>query len=200
MRTVFAAVAIAAGLAISAPAQAAYVIDAVESSPGVVTFTGSGSFDLIGLSFVGNGGGINGMWPAEGLVAVGAGLGHPIGDVYQGVIGPSAFGTASLFGPVQGNTVGPFIMLVSATGRLEVPTGYVSGTPLAVSQNTYTGTFASRGLTVGTYVWRLGQSPDADTFTLNIGGGVPEPSTWAMLILGAGMSGAAIRRRRTRLA
>lgn len=200
VKTILAAVAIAAGLAICAPAQAAYVVNVVESGPGEITFTGSGSFDLIGLAFNGPSGAFNATTPSEALLSIGKGLGHPPVDQYSGVIGGSPFGPAPQISFNIDNMEGTFISLKGSNGTLFVPRGYVSGTELGVSRNITSGTFASRGLTVGTYVWRLGQSPDADTFTLNIVGGVPEPSTWAMLILGAGMSGAAIRRRRTRLA
>lgn len=56
-------------------------------------------------------------------------------------------------------------------------------------------TFATLGLTQGTYIWNWGSGANADTFTLNIGSAaVPEPLT----ILGAATAagfGAAFKRR-----
>ncbi|MEP6982025.1 MAG: PEPxxWA-CTERM sorting domain-containing protein [Sphingomicrobium sp.] len=37
-----------------------------------------------------------------------------------------------------------------------------------------------------------------DDFVINVGGGVPEPSTWAMMLLGFGAMGVAMRRRRSK--
>jgi hypothetical protein len=86
---------------------------------------------------------------------------------------------------------------VQAQGnRLFVSPDYVSGTPLGTSTDTFTdSTFASLGVTPGTYVWTWGTGADADSLTMNIGG-VPEPATWAMLILGVAMVGLTARRRR----
>ena len=63
------------------------------------------------------------------------------------------------------------------------------------------GSFASLGLTPGIYTWNWGSGANADSLTINIGtaippGAVPEPSTWAMLILGFGAVGGALRRRK----
>ena len=70
------------------------------------------------------------------------------------------------------------------SGVLVVPRGYVSGDPLS-DTSIYSGaTFATLGVTPGTYVWKWGEGATADSFTLQIGGGVPEPSTWAMMALG----------------
>jgi hypothetical protein len=57
--------------------------------------------------------------------------------------------------------------------------------------------FTSLGLTLGTYVWSWGAGAHADTFTVQIG--VPEPSTWALLLAGFGGLGL-VGSRRTRKA
>ena len=48
----------------------------------------------------------------------------------------------------------------------------------------------------GTYT--LGEDTGAGTF--NIAASVPEPSTWALMILGVGFAGGMLRRRRSPLA
>jgi hypothetical protein len=69
-----------------------------------------------------------------------------------------------------------------------LPQGYVSGDPLSDSA-TYTGaTFASLGVTPGTYVWTWGSGADADNFTLQIGPtAAPEPSS--LLLLAGALTG-----------
>jgi hypothetical protein len=49
-------------------------------------------------------------------------------------------------------------------------------------------------LTPGKYVYTWGSGPDADSLTVDIGS-VPEPSTWAMMLLGfAGLAYAGYRK------
>jgi hypothetical protein len=57
----------------------------------------------------------------------------------------------------------------------------------------------SLGLAPGAYVWNWGAGDHADSFTINVVTSpplpVPEPSTWAMMLLGfAGLGYAAVRR------
>jgi hypothetical protein len=60
---------------------------------------------------------------------------------------------------------------------------------------------ASLGMTPGEYLYRWGSGDHFDTLTLNIGVvppplPIPEPSTWAMMLLGfAGLGYAAVRRK-----
>jgi hypothetical protein len=67
--------------------------------------------------------------------------------------------------------------------------GYASGAPLSDTA-TYAGqSFATLGLTPGVYLYTFGSGTDADTFTVEVGAPVPEPSTWAMMLVGfAGLS------------
>jgi hypothetical protein len=66
-----------------------------------------------------------------------------------------------------------------------VPDGYVSGHTLNAT-DTYLGqTFATLGLTPGTYKWTWGTGSHADFLTLQIGA-VPEPSTAILAVIGAG--------------
>ena len=64
-----------------------------------------------------------------------------------------------------------------------MPLDYVSDFPLSDS-STYDGkTFSSLGVTPGTYKWTWGSGANQN-FTLVVGTAVPEPSTWAMMLLG----------------
>jgi hypothetical protein len=66
-----------------------------------------------------------------------------------------------------------------------VPAGYASGTALSGSVTYVCQTFASLGLTPGTYTYTWGSGPTADSLAVKIGAAaVPEPGTWAMMILG----------------
>jgi PEP-CTERM motif len=61
-------------------------------------------------------------------------------------------------------------------------------------------TISSLGLTPGAYVFGWGSGAHADTFTIDVVASpppaVPEPSTWAMMLIGfAGLGYAAARRK-----
>jgi hypothetical protein len=195
------AIAALLALASTAPAQAAYVINLTQSGSDVVA-TGSGSYNLAALTFNRNDtltGGINSQFTVltfgPGSVAS-----------YIGLSGPSNFGIgrpggaflarSSNSGPVGGLGVG-----AGPVPSVLVPIGYVSGTQLGLSTSTWNNqTLASLGARSGTYVWTWGSGITADSLTLNVGpggvGNVPEPATWAMMIMGFGLIGGAMRRTR----
>jgi len=75
--------------------------------------------------------------------------------------------------------------------------GYVSGNPLSDTSTYNNATFASLGVTPGTYVWTWGTGTHADSFTLQIGpAAVPEPASLTVLALGLAGLGMALRTRR----
>ena len=84
---------------------------------------------------------------------------------------------------------------VYAAPRLYLPVSYASGDAIASSATFLFKTIDDLGLTRGTYTY----SSSSDTITLRIGQAapaVPEPASWAMMILGIGMAGGVARYRR----
>ena len=75
-------------------------------------------------------------------------------------------------------------ILVSG-GFLVVPLGYVSGAPLLDTSTYNNSTFASLGITPGTYTWTWGSGVDADSFIINAGptGSVPDSGRSLLLLL-----------------
>jgi PEP-CTERM motif len=175
--------AAALGLAaVGGPAEASVVIDVSEVGGNVVT-TGSGTIDLAGLSFFEFAPpGQARMVPALADMIVGS---APDSQTYTGATGPASFGTGGL---AYASSASGDIIAVEA-GIIEVPFGYVSGTALSGAA-TYDGqTFASLGLTPGTYVYAWGSGPTADSLTVKIA--IPEPATRAMILLGFAALGVA---------
>jgi hypothetical protein len=81
---------------------------------------------------------------------------------------------------------------------LDVPRGYVSGSPLMDTSTYDDATFASLGVTPGTFVWTWGSGANAGSFTLHAGAAaVPEPATLGLMVLGLLGAGFAGRKRRS---
>jgi hypothetical protein len=163
------------------PAQA-YTVTLQQVGANVVA-TGSGAINLTGLTGVG--------LFSPGSADLGANVGYiqtgvhgPL-DGYQGFSGPTSFGSGGFFTAnlYSGNCVDiwgePFTY---GAPTLWVPTGYTSGGLLSDSM-TFTGaTFASLGLTPGTYVWTWGTGDlPNQNFTLEIGN-VPDGGTTVCLL------------------
>jgi hypothetical protein len=191
------AVAISAmliGADLSAPsAQAAYIVTLGEQGTSVVA-TGSGPIDLTGLSFSTPVGGNPFINPL--VAGIATGMSAPA-DLYVGFsfTGPASFGPGfpdgsgppgltaanSGSGDIVGNSVG-----ITTGDRpvefLVVPSGYVSNNPLSDTATYLNQSFASLGVTPGTYEWTWGTGANQN-FTLQIGPAtaVPEPPS---LLLG----------------
>jgi hypothetical protein len=154
------------------PAQAGYTVTLQQVGPDVVA-TGSGPVDLTGLFIL----------PASGLgLSSSAQIGPNSGTIFTGVTrtmndlyaggtlsGPMSFGSGgqTFSSSGSGDRVGITFSTALAGFELRVPTGYVSGNALSDSA-TYIGkTFATLGVTPGTYVWTWGPGANQN-FTLDV--------------------------------
>jgi hypothetical protein len=158
-------------------AQAGYVVDLTQVGSDVVA-SGSGAVDLTGLTFFALlGGPASQIDPGAGIILTGP---APfLGGQYTGITGPASFGGGStaFAGSGSGDEVGIFF------GNLVVPANYVSDTPVSDTATYDSQTLSNLGATPGTYKWTWGSGANQN-FTLVIGAVVPEPSTWAMMLLG----------------
>lgn len=162
----------------SAPSHAAVSMTMLEVGSDVL-LTGNGSFTTAGLSagpFDGSGGL---LFPSEYITL---GVSAPV-DVYNTTLtGPLSFGSG-VSTSFATDTSGDYIGLIFAggVGRFAVPRGYVSGASLSGNATFALQSFATLGVTPGSYVWNLG---NGDTVTLTIGPAapaVPEPSALALV-------------------
>ena len=129
--------------------------------------------------------------PTSGVSAKDALAGE--GEAYAGIMGPASFGSGGHFVASTGG--GDAVAVNGADGFLGVPVGYGSGSALSSSLEFAGQTFASIGLSPGTYAWTWGSGIDADSFTVEIGPAVPEPAS--ALLVGIGLIGLAAMRRRS---
>ena len=161
------------------------VIDVTQVGSNVV-ISGSGAVDTDDLVYD-----FSTFQPAEvvpslNTVLIGPDSGHV--DVYSSITGPASLGTGGTTTPTSssGDPFGIDDM------TLDVPYQYVSGSLISGSSTFDNTTIAKLGFTPGTYVFTF----DTDPITVNVSGGVPEPSTWAMTLLGfAGLGFVAYRKR-----
>ena len=127
---------------------------------------------MTGLTFLSSGTAVSSVIHAnDGFVSLGA---VPAGiDIYTGVTGPATFGNGGEFDTNLGS--GDFVGIDDSEGFLGVPTGYVSGHALTSSATWNNATFASLGVTPGTYVWTWGTGLPDQNVTLIIGRALPTP-------------------------
>ncbi|HEY1933200.1 MAG TPA: PEP-CTERM sorting domain-containing protein [Acetobacteraceae bacterium] len=165
-----------------------------------VVVTASGTINLAGFDHPGYeqySDGPNGVIPSLGTILVG-GPGDLTTDLYSPFSGPTTFGSGGFTQPSSGGGDRVGVRQDSpSTIFIVVPQGYVSGDPLA-GTSTYAGaTFASLGITPGTYVWSWGSGPTLDSLTLDVTASapvVPEPTSLGLLA--TALAGLFVKRRR----
>jgi hypothetical protein len=180
-----------ASIVISADAPAAVVMTINQVGLDVVA-TSTGTLSLTGLTVDGTFSGAPPQLGANFGVLLTGNTGA--GTYYGGFSGPGSFGSSGsvIATGGLGNTFG----IVGVSGQVFLSTGFQSGSPVASSATFANQTLASLMLVSGTYTY----TSVGDTIALNIGfaaPGVPEPATWAMIVLGMGGIGTALRRRTT---
>jgi VPDSG-CTERM motif len=188
------------------PAQA-YVVTLEQVGSNVVVANGSGPINLTGLTFSSTHESVTLIAPGPGYLQTG-GTGPPsrpgLSSHFIGITGPTSFGPGGfppelLADTASGDIVGILISVLGGEGILTVPQGYVSGSALSSTATWNFTTFASLGVTPGTYVWAWGTGLPNQNFTLVIGGtGVPDGGTTVSL-LGCALLGLAALRRKSRL-
>jgi hypothetical protein len=177
----------------SAQAKFAAVYKEFDSS---VVETGSGSLDLTDLGMSVSTFKLNpAVVPESGLVAMGT-PGAEVNLFNNGLImGPGRFG----LGLETDTDLSTGDAVSASLEGIAVLQGYPSGASLFNTSNYADASFSSLGMTPGTYVYTWGTGVHADSFTIDIVASpslpVPEPSTWAMMLIGfAGLGYAALRR------
>jgi hypothetical protein len=173
------AVALGMGMLIGSglSAQAGYIVTLEQQGPNVVA-NGSGPIDLTGLTF-GSVDGFNtgNIEPVFGQILTGPSF-LVQQELFGGFTGPTSFGSGDFIRANSGT--GDLVGIAGQIGTLVVPVGYMSGSPLFDTSTYNNATFASLGVTPGTYEWTWGPGVNQN-FTLNAT--VPGP------IVGAGLPG-----------
>jgi hypothetical protein len=180
-------------VAAAAPARAGYIVTFSQVGSDVLA-SGTGTIDLNGLTPVTSGSTVPQVGPTFATEATGAAGGI---DEYSGASGPTSFGPGVFTNATTGtgDLVAIQQLLGETAGFVDVPTGYTSGASLSDTA-TYAGqSFASLGLTPGSYLYTFGSGADADTFTVDVAAPVPEPASLTLLGIAAGFGLVARRRR-----
>jgi hypothetical protein len=188
--------AVAASLFSVRPVQA-YTVTLEQVGSNVVA-TGSGAFDLTGLTFEQNFLNAPPQIQANFSLMI-TGPGGANQSQYVGFTGPTNFGSGDLVFADTGSGDGVGIVGSGSNTFLIVPQGYVSGAALSSSATFNNATLAGLGATPGIYVWMWGDDGPNQNFSLEIGSlgvpGVPDGGSTVSL-LGCALLGLVALRRK----
>jgi len=173
------------------PAQA-FTITLQQMGSNVVA-NGSGAINLTGLNFFGTAIRVTNVIIASGGFISLGGVGGNVTN-YTGLSGPTNFGSGGQFDTTTGS--GNNVAINGLFGGLAVPQGYVSGAALSGSATWNNATFASLGVTPGTYKWTWGTGLPNQNFTLQIGPATVPDSGSTVSLLGCALLGLATLRRK----
>jgi hypothetical protein len=154
-----------------------YVVTIEQVGANVVA-TGTGEFDLTGLTFVPAvppfPAFVN---PSAAAIAINTTL---AADTYRGTfMGPTNFGPGT--GGAASTKSGDYVFF-DPTFYLQLPTGYTAGTTLNGEDTFNNTTIAMLGITPGTYTWTWGTAAD-QSFTVDV---VPVPAAFPLFATGLG--------------
>lgn len=178
-------------------AQAEFIMDLDQVGSNVVA-NGSGTLDLTHFGAPTESGfGGAGIFARAAEIMAGASVDF-FGYQDNTFFGPTNFGGGGFFAP--DSSTGDFVGIDGNTKggtAVEVSQDYVSGNPLTDSATWDNATFASLGVTPGTYTWTWGSGADEDSFVLNVGNNTAVPEPASIALFGTALAGfGAIRRRR----
>jgi hypothetical protein len=164
------------------PTRAELIITFKQTLPDEVTATGVGTIDLTGLQGIFSGQLIGPVVvPFRGSLAIGSGTEGL--TQYVGVTGPPNFGPGGLTFATSGTED----TIAIDSNDIFLPDTYTGGTTLNSSATWDGATFASLGLTSGTYTYTWGVGGPDHTLQVQIptAAAVPEPSTAIGAVFGA---------------
>ncbi len=158
----------------SQPAHATFIFSFVESGTDVVE-TGIGTVNISDLTYS-----VNTDEPAFILPSLPYTIGGDPAATYLDIYAPGAIGPSVGTGGFTLANIGSGDKVGFINSQIMVPTAYVSGMQLSNTDTYFNETFASLGMTIGSYTYNYGTGSNADTFVINVGqqaAPVPEPST-----------------------
>jgi hypothetical protein len=205
MKTLRTLTVVAALAMLTEPANAGFIMTINQTGSGL-SFSGNGSINTTTFTLFtpnASSGALLDVQPNTAFVAVN--IASNLDEYNMADSGPASFGPGSVtkIGPTS-SVAGIFIFqqVLPAVGAMDLPAGYVSGTPLPAVSATWAGaTYADLGITPGNYTWTwptTGLTTDSFELVIVPTTATPEPSS--LVLLGTAAAGAGfggwIRRRR----